>query len=80
METVSTLLAICTGNSPVPGELGQWQEALIFSLICIWINSWVNSREAGDLRHERAHYDATVMPPERPVEMTSDLERRDVSI
>ena len=24
--------------------------SLIFSLICIWINGWVNNREAGDLR------------------------------
>ena len=26
-----------------------------------WINSWVNNREAGDLRCNRAHYDAIVM-------------------
>ena len=31
-----------------------------FSLICVWINGWAN-REAGDLRHYRAHYDVTVM-------------------
>ena len=31
------------------------------SLICVWINSWVNNREAGDLRRYRAHYDVTVM-------------------
>ena len=29
---------------------GQWRGALMFSLICVWINSWVNNREAGDLR------------------------------
>ena len=29
--------------------------------ICIWINGWVNNREAGDLRCYRAHYDVTVM-------------------
>ena len=29
---------------------GQWRGALMFSLICDWINSWVNNREAGDLR------------------------------
>ena len=33
----------------------------MFSLICVWINSWVNNREAGDLRRYRAHYDVTVM-------------------
>ena len=33
----------------------------MFSLICVWINGWVNNREAGDLRRRRAHYDVTVM-------------------
>ena len=40
---------------------GQWRGALMFSLICAWINGWVNNREAGDLRRYRAHYDVTVM-------------------
>ena len=40
---------------------GQWRWALMFSLICVWINSWVNNREAGDLRRHRAHYDVIVM-------------------
>ena len=37
---------------------GQWGGALMFSLICAWINGWVKNREAGDLRR---HYDVTVM-------------------
>ena len=45
-------------NSP---HKGQWHGALMFSLICIWINGWVNNREAGDLRRHRAHYDVIVM-------------------
>ena len=45
-------------NSPLKG---QWGGALMFSLICAWINGWVNNREAGDLRRHRTHYDATVM-------------------
>ena len=45
-------------NSP---HKGQWRGALIFSLICVWINGWVNNREAGDLRRYRAHYDVSVM-------------------
>ena len=45
-------------NSP---HKGQWRGALVFSLICVWINGWVNNREAGDLRRYRAHYDVTVM-------------------
>ena len=35
--------------------------ALMFSLICVWINGWVNTRDAGDLRRHRDHYDVTVM-------------------
>ena len=34
---------------------------VMFSLICVWINDWVNNREAGVLRRYRAHYDVTVM-------------------
>ena len=37
-------------NSPYKG---QWRGALMFSLICIWINGWVNNREADDLRRYR---------------------------
>ena len=33
----------------------------MFSLICVWINDWVNNRKAGDLRRIRAHYDVSVM-------------------
>ena len=46
-------------NSP---HKGQWHSALMFSLICAWINGWVNNREAGDLRRHRAHDDIIVMP------------------
>ena len=45
-------------NSP---HKGQWRRALMFSLICTWINGWVNNREAGDLRCHHTHYDITVM-------------------
>ena len=45
----------------IPTHKGQWHGGLIFSLICAWINSWVNNREAGDLRCHRAHYDVIVM-------------------
>ena len=47
-----------------PGEFphkGQWRGALMFSLICAWINDWVNNREAGDLRRYGGHYDVNVM-------------------
>ena len=45
-------------NSP---HKGQWRGALMFSLICVWINGSVNNREAGDLRCYGAHYDVIVM-------------------
>ena len=64
MEAFSALLSLCAVNSPVTGEFpakGQWRGALIFSLICDWINGWVNNREAGDLRCHRTHYDVLVM-------------------
>ena len=40
---------------------GQWRGAMMFSLICVWINGCVNNREAGNLRRYRAHYNVTVM-------------------
>ena len=45
-------------NSP---HKGQRRGALMLSLICVWINDWVNNREAGDLRRYRAHYEVLVM-------------------
>ena len=57
METFSALLAIYKG---------QWRGALMFSLICVWINSCVNNRKAGDLRRYRIHYDVTVMTIMKP--------------
>ena len=45
-------------NSPYKG---QWRGALMFSLICVWINDWENNREAWDLRRYCAHYDVIVM-------------------
>ena len=52
MEKFTALLAFCAGNS---------RGALMFSLMCAWINRWVNNREAGDLRRHQAHYDISVM-------------------
>ena len=45
-------------NSP---HKGQCRGALVFSLICAQIYSWVNNREAGDLRGHSLHYDVIVM-------------------
>ena len=49
-----------TGNRWIPAQ-SQWRRALIFSLICAWLNGWVNICEAGDLRHHRAHYGIIVL-------------------
>ena len=49
-------------NSP---HKGKWCWALMFSLVCSWINGWVNNCEAGNLRRYRTHYDVTVMVPEQ---------------
>ena len=49
-------------RSPVNSlHKGQWRGALMFSLACVWINGWVNNREAGGLRDHRTHYVVTVM-------------------
>ena len=45
-------------NSP---HKGQWRGALMFFMICVWINGWVNNRGTGDLRRYCAYYDFTVM-------------------
>ena len=50
-----------TGRRWIPPHKGQWRRALMFSLICHWIDGWVNNREAGDLRRHRAYYDVIVM-------------------
>ena len=45
-------------NSP---NKGQWRGAFMFSLICAWINGWLNNGDAGDLRRHQVHYDVIVM-------------------
>ena len=76
METVSALLALCAGNSPVTGEFPSQRPVTrsldvffdlrlntLFSLRLLYIvvSGSVNNREAGDFRCHRAHYDVTVM-------------------
>ena len=45
-------------NSP---HKSQWQGALMFFFISVWINGWVNNREVSDLRRHHAHYNVNVM-------------------
>ena len=64
MEQISALLAICAGNSPVTGEFSSERpvtQSFDVFFICAWISSWVNNREAGDLRRHRTHCDNLVM-------------------
>ena len=64
IETFSALLSLCGGIHRWPVKSphkGQWRGALMFSLICDWINGWVNNREDRDLRRHHAHYGVIVM-------------------
>ena len=66
-------------SGPLCGEFtgdphkGQWRGALMFSLIHARINSWVNNREAGDLRRHRTHYDVIVMDTDDSSAWHSDV-------
>ena len=56
METFSALLAICAGNSPVPGEfLTQRPVTRSFDVF------FDLRLKAGDVRRYRAHHDVSVM-------------------
>ena len=46
-----------TGDRWIPHTKASDAELWCF----LWINGWVNNREAGDLRRQRAHYDVIVM-------------------
>ena len=51
-------------NSP---HKGQWRGALMFPLISVWTNGWINTRGACNLRRRRSHYDVTVYMVESPI-------------
>ena len=50
-----------TGPRWIPRTKASDAGLLMFSLICAWINGWVNNGAAGELRHHRAHYYVIVM-------------------
>ena len=52
-------------RSPVNSlHKGQWRGALMYPLICSWINDCLNNREAGVMRRHRAYYDVIVIYPQ----------------
>ena len=70
METISALLVLCAGNSPVTGEFpsqSQRRGALMLSLICTCLNDRVNNHKSGDLRDYRPQYNVIVMSVVEPV-------------
>ena len=55
---------LCAWTLTVAGEFpdkGQWRRALMFSLICVWTNSWAINGYACDLRRTPACYDVIIM-------------------
>ena len=51
----------------------------MFSLICVWINDWVNNREDGGLRRYHAHYDVMVMVESNMAVWRADNQRQQES-
>ena len=64
METLSALLALCAGNSPVTGEFSTQRPVTRFFDVFFDLrlnNAWVTTPKAGYLRRHRAHSDVIVM-------------------
>ena len=64
--SISTLLALCAGKSPVPGEFPSQRPVtrsfdVFFDLRPNKRLKKQNNDDAGDLRRHRTHYDVTVM-------------------
>ena len=50
-----------TGHRWIPITKANDAELLMFSLNCVWINTWINNREVGDLRRYRTHHDVIIV-------------------
>ena len=50
-----------TGHRWIPLAKASEAELWCFFFICAWTHGWVNSRDAGDLKRNCAHYDVNVM-------------------
>ena len=66
METFSSLVAICAGNSPVTGEFPAQRPVTRSFDVFFGLHLNKRSSEAGDLRRFRAHYDVTVLSQRGP--------------
>ena len=64
-HVTGTLCGEFTGPGEFPTQRPVTRSFDVFFLICVWINGWVNNREAGDLRRHRSHYDVNVMSKKR---------------
>ena len=74
METFSALLAICAGNSPVPGEFPTQRP--VTRSFDVFFDLRPNKRlskqrETGDSRRHHAHYDVIVMDTNIEVSVAS---------
>ena len=70
----SALLAICAGNSPVPGEFpAQRPVTRNFDVFFdLRLNKRFSNRDAGDLGRYRTDYDVIVMPNACQIAKRSD--------
>ena len=65
--TISALLALCAGNSPVIGEFPSKKasDAELWYFFDLHMNKWLSkqsiNRDAGDLRHHAVYYDVIVV-------------------
>ena len=72
METVSVLLTICAGNSPVTGVFSA-QRPVTRPFDVFYqcrINGWASNHKVDDFRRHRTHYDVTVMCRYSAVQIT----------
>ena len=59
-RSIARLCREFTGHRSIPRKRPVTRSFDVF-LICARIKGWVNTREAGDLRRHRPHYDVTIM-------------------
>ena len=61
METFSSSLTSCVGNSPFTGEFPSQKPGMRSFDVFFGLHSWVNNRMAGELKRHHTHYDVTLM-------------------